>query len=284
MSALLLGLVLIIGYRHQSKHPIHLLTMRRTSGYNIYFTAGMSGLKLFFCASLIWLVFDLFDSPTVLTKSLGFTDFLQALNLVPYTIELKFVLIVVLMATISQFSIDEATGNIRFNKDKYLEEMLSAANENEKLIITAAGKVEPLRVVLDSGKVYVGIPEKPNLDKGEVSHLTLLPLLSGYLDEKLQLQFTNSYLDHYDEYYSEGGTPDDHLGHSDIRAFIIVIKLDEVSLISHFNFDSYKKIHHSEVKLNRQSELKEARRSVYEKKCKSFLINYLEEVKNWLKY
>lgn len=43
MTAILLAVILVLGYHVESRHPIHRLILIRERGYNLYFKIGFTG-------------------------------------------------------------------------------------------------------------------------------------------------------------------------------------------------------------------------------------------------
>ena len=124
------------------------------------------------------------------------------------------------------------------NKAKSLKKVKAVAHELELLIINATTSVSPLRIELDCGKVYVGIPETPNLERGEVKYITLLPLLSGYMDKEKKIVFNNNYYRHYEDNFSDSNINATE-SHSSMKDFSIVIPVDQVVVASRFSIDAF---------------------------------------------
>lgn len=124
-----------------------------------------------------------------------------------------------------------------------LEEVLKFADDAERTAIVAISEIKPLRVVLESGKVYIGLPQMPDLEGGEVKHITMLPFLSGYTNESHNLTITNNYFHHYENYYEENGDSKPSApGHSNIDDFAVVIPMKQITVFSYFDVEAYKSI------------------------------------------
>ena len=74
--------------------------------------------------------------------------------------------------------------------------VMRAANDMEREIILAARDLIPVRIILPNGKVYIGWPQQPDLQDGEIRHLRILPILSGFLNEKQTMVITRNYYRH----------------------------------------------------------------------------------------
>lgn len=236
MGALALGIVLIVGYFYQNNHPYRRLELIRSTGYHIYFKAGLSGFIFLTLAVIFWILIDFFDLPSALIDSYNLKDSLSYIKNNNHWNEIKMVAVFALMFILSAISV--ITRKLLNNKEKSLERVKIIAHELELLIINATTSVSPIRIELDCGKVYVGIPETPNLERGEVKYITLLPLLSGYMDEKKKITFNNNYYRHYEDNFSDHNINATD-SHSSMKDFSIVIPVEEVVVASRFSIDAF---------------------------------------------
>lgn len=250
MGTLILTLILVIGYFYQSMHPIHNLRLARSVGYNIYFKVGLSGVILFGIAYLIWFGLDVTNFPSLLSHQLYQFDTFKKIMQHEHWGAIKQAFLVFVMLFIAWLY----TTVIRFyyvaHENKFLDKVKLVANEIEATIIKSTIEIKPIRIVLNSSKVYIGLPEDPKLSKGlgELKQIKLLPLLSGYVDEYQQLKLKNNYYKHYAKYYDENdGTLLGEVGHGRIEDFSVVISVSEIAVISFFDPEAYQTIDTSEV-------------------------------------
>jgi hypothetical protein len=236
MGALALGIVLIIGYFYQNNHPYRRLELIRSTGYHIYFKAGLSGFVFLTIAVIAWSLIDFFDLPSTLVESYDLKGSLSYIKNSSHWNELKMVAIFALMFLLSASLV--LIRKLFNNKAKSLKKVKAVAHELELLIINATTSVSPLRIELDCGKVYVGIPETPNLERGEVKYITLLPLLSGYMDKEKKIVFNNNYYRHYEDNFSDSNINATE-SHSSMKDFSIVIPVDQVVVASRFSIDAF---------------------------------------------
>lgn len=236
MGALALGIVLIIGYFYQNTHPYRRLELIRSTGYHIYFKAGLSGFIFLTIAVMLWSLIDFFDLPSQFIESINLKDSLNYVKNNNHWNDIKMVAVFALMFLLSASSI--VIRNHFNNKEKSLARVKAVAHELELLIINATTNVSPIRIELDCGKIYVGIPETPNLEQGEVKYITLLPLLSGYIDEEKKIVFNNNYYRHYEDNYSEHNINATE-SHSSMKDFSIVIPVNQVVVASRFSIDAF---------------------------------------------
>ena len=236
MGALALGIVLIIGYFYQNNHPYRRLELIRSTGYHIYFKAGLFGFVFLTISVLFWLLIDFFDLPSTLIDFFKLKDSLHYIKDNNHWNEIKMVAIFALMFLLSANAV--IFRKFFNNKEKSLKRVKAVAHELELLIINATTSVSPIRIELDCGKVYVGIPETPNLERGEVKYITLLPLLSGYTDKEKKIIFNNNYYRHYEDNFSDHNINATE-SHSSMKDFSIVIPVEQVVVASRFNIDAF---------------------------------------------
>ena len=146
---------------------------------------------------VIWSLIDFFDLPSSTVEYFQLTDSLVYIHNNQHWNEIKAVAVFALMFLLSFCAI--SFRRLVDTKQKFLDRVIAVAHELELLVINATKNVSPIRLELDCGKVYVGIPETPNLEQGKVGYITLLPLLSGYMSAEKKIIFSNSYYRHYEE-------------------------------------------------------------------------------------
>ena len=247
MGALALGIVLIIGYFYQNTHPYRRLELIRSTGYHIYFKAGFSGFIFLIAAVITWGIIDYYDIPSAFIDAIKQKSELSYLQDPKHWNNLKAFAVFTLMFLFSMLTV--AIGYLFNTKAKSLAHVKQVAHELELLVINATTGVTPIRLELDCGKVYVGIPETPNLEKGEVKYITILPLLSGFLNDEKKIIFNNNYYLHYKEHFT-GQKQDNGFHHKTIREFSIVIPVEQIVVASGFDIDAF-----IEFRKNADSEL-----------------------------
>jgi hypothetical protein len=108
-------------------------------------------------------------------------------------------------------------------------------SELEKLFKYSCDAREPLQMTLKNGKVYVGWVQF--LPKPQASpYVTIIPVLSGYRDEKQHLHITTTYIEIYAQYMREGLIQ----GVEDLDVFL-VIQVDEILTATRFDFEMFEK-------------------------------------------
>ena len=236
MGALVLGVVLILGYFYQSYHPHRRLSLVRSSGYHIYFKAGLSGVVFLLLAATSWLLIDFFDLPSKLVDHVQDKPKLIFIekNIPNWDIIKVSVIFFIAFIYCSGYIL---FSKWRSNKESIYKNVESIANDLEKLIVDSTVKVTPVRFELDCGKVYVGLPETPDFESGEIKYITLLPLLSGYVDDCKKIIFNNNYYLHYEEYFDEKS--DEEPEHNSINDFAIVVPVSEIVVASRFSIDAF---------------------------------------------
>lgn len=87
-----------------------------------------------------------------------------------------------------------------------------------------------LQVTLKSRKTYIGLIHETKIENPDTETLTLIPMLSGYRDDKdLSLKITTNYY----KFYEKNGL--EHIS----KDFRVLIPLAEVSALSLFILDNY---------------------------------------------
>lgn len=238
MGALALGIVLIIGYYYQSKHPIRRLELIRTTGYHIYFKAGFSGFIFMILSMATWGIIDFLDIPSSIIDHFNLSGSFIYLENIDHWLELKTVAVFSIMSLYCFIAVFFRTFLISLDRNGLLERVQNIAHELELLIINCTLEVKPIRLELDCGKVYIGIPDKPNLEQGEVQFITMLPLLSGYVTDEKKIVFNNNYYRHYDNNFNEGNAHQEG-EHSSMRDFAIVIPVKEIVIASRFSIEAF---------------------------------------------
>lgn len=264
MAALLLAVILVLGYHYESHHPTRRLKLVRQVGYKLYFNAGYSGFSLALqsLAPSLLMVYV-----CALVNGVEANRLYSDKNASQFFIVTLSIWIMLFSALITKLRLRSAmrkfSGVIVPNygiessesvnaeaKNALYDAVMRAANDFERYIILAAKEVIPLRVVLPNGKVYIGWAQQPDLEGGELTHVKLLPILSGYLDDKQQMHISRNYFKHYSDCYDEDGELLDHddnpSGHDHITRFAIIIKVEDVQLISFFSKDAFDAIEKEE--------------------------------------
>ncbi|MBU2870598.1 hypothetical protein [Colwellia sp. E2M01] len=235
MGALVLGVILVIGYFFESSHPYRRLKLARSTGYHIYFKAGLSGFLFIISSLFIWLCIDYFDIPSAFIDKNNLTTeltYLQSKS--KHWDELKafcifflgFILCLIYIGFAKLFSSE---------KNKY-DRIKELANDLELLVINSETNVSPIRLELDNGKVYIGIANSPDLEQGEVTYINLIPLLSGYVDDTKKIIFNNNYYRHYEEHF--GDIVLENLL-QEAKSFSLVIPVSEIVVASKFDIEAF---------------------------------------------
>ncbi|MBJ7265644.1 hypothetical protein IG389_07840 [Idiomarina abyssalis] len=86
--------------------------------------------------------------------------------------------------------------------DNELDRLLLEALDGEDYDIQNESNFLPLRVVLDTRKVYIGNVVKSDVIHQTTKNVVIVPLFSGYQDEQtLELVLTDMYRDHYNKLF-----------------------------------------------------------------------------------
>lgn len=252
MTAIFLAVILIVGYHFESKHPLRRLKLVRQTGYNLYFRIGYTG----FQHALIALVPSLFVVLlTAIINDVEYNAVYTDRNYAAFfstTLLLNIMLFAVLIMKARLLVIQKRFEGVTVNgyeiedenkpsaeKQAIYQSLLDVATDREQLIIEAARDVIPLRVILSSGKMYIGWAQHPDLDNGEITQLKLLPILSGFLTDEQKMVISRNYYKHYTHCYDENGelldVDEDEAGHDHISRFCIILGVDDIKVMSLFS-------------------------------------------------
>lgn len=127
------------------------------------------------------------------------------------------------------------------NEDRRTFALWEAWQENDIELICAYAVVEfkPIAVTLDSKKVYVGIVSDTIEPSDQDSYLSILPLYSGFRDEKQAFKLTHRYTSLIEILLGEGKEEQLEEGRLD---YAIAIPLERIVTIHIFNEDLYQEV------------------------------------------
>lgn len=267
MYAVLLAVLLVLGYHYNNNHPTRRLKLVRQTGYKLYFAAGYTGFLIAGSALIPSLVAiyltaiaNSLDVVTLYTEK-SLSSFFE-LSLATY-IALFSALFTQLKlgsvrrrfkgVTVPNYGLDSTDESPE--KKELFDAVMRVANDFEQHIIIASKDLIPIRVVVgNQGKVYIGWVQRPDLEDGELTHIKLLPILSGYLDSEQQMHISRNYFEHYQQFYDEDGEPldleENDGGHDHLTRFCIILKVEDIHLLSFFNkkaFDAIETTHNHSV-------------------------------------
>lgn len=258
MTAIYLAVVLVVGFHYESRHPLHRLHLVRQTGYNLYFRVGSRGFIMAMYALvpsllLIYmsaLVNGIAEKPLYTDKT--YSSYFQT-ALLCYDMLFAALIMKVLLTSIERrFDGVIAAGYgpseehiPSAEKQALFTTLMRVATEAERLIIEAAKDIIPMRIILSNGKVYIGWPQTPELENGEITQIKLLPILSGYLTDQQQMVISRNYYRHYQDCYD----PDtgeliesEDSGHDHISRFCIIIPVADIKLYSLFSIAAFEAI------------------------------------------
>lgn len=263
MGVLLIIPLLISGYIVLTKHPYHFYRLHRYEGQLLYIKAAVYG---FFClilavffAGIMKSVFTSFHPVTLLRSVTDFTkesssnrmySWLIILSLTSvmigyiwgYLAKLYYLLSFMRKALRGKYSGDLKTLSTFF-KLSILETLYSELPINKIFFESMVGKKTVL-VSLSCGKIYVGVVNKlsePNESEAPNQQISIVPVMSGYREKDTrQVIFTNDY-----EKLQDVDTS-------------VRIPCSEISHVSWFEREIYKKIDNNAIAANSETLDKDA--------------------------
>jgi hypothetical protein len=236
---LALVLALIGGFRFVETWRRQRFALAREEGHRLYFAAAYAGAVLFTVSALLLLILHLFAQSFALAqqveaKVVDVTALLlkdQKPNAAAALIIAASILSLILGGPFAQLlnlagrHKDEtsAEADARVLADALQYDAL------ELMLIEATQSTQQVMVTLTTGKVYVGFVLGTADPKKDRKVIELLPLMSGYRDEKQKVTFTTF----YDELIRGESVDED-----DLR---LVVMLDKVQSLSYFDSETYAK-------------------------------------------
>ena len=264
MTAIFLAVILIVGYHFESQHPLRRLKLVRQTGYNLYFRIGYTGFQMASYELLpsLLMVYITAIINGVAGKALFTNKTYAAFFSTTFMLYMMLFAVMVMKARLMslqrRFEGVTVNGYAMFDENKpsaekqaIYQSLLDVATDREQLIIEAARDVIPLRGILSSGKVYIGWPQHPDLDNGEITQLKLLPILSSFLTDEQKMVISRNYYKHYTHCYDENGelldVEDDEAGHDHISRFCIILGIDDIKVMSLFSKVAFDAIENQKV-------------------------------------
>ena len=258
MTAIFLAAVLAIGYHYESHHPLNRLHIVRQTGYNLYFRVGIRGFQMALYGLLPSLCLVFLSAIINGTNALplytdkNYNDFFLTALLCFDALFALLIMKIKLFSILRRYKgiVVEGYGSIKHHqnlpeKQALYKSIMRVATESERLIIESARDLIPMRIILQSGKVYIGYPQQPDLEDGEITKLKMLPILSGYLTKKQKMVISRNYYKHYQLCYDdETGELDDNedSGHDHITRFNIIIPISDIKVYSLFSKEAFEAI------------------------------------------
>ncbi|WNO60874.1 hypothetical protein [Rheinheimera sp. MMS21-TC3] len=243
MGALYVVLVLAVGYVYCSIDPASKYKLARRDGYSLYFHIGFWGVIWTIIAVFIFFILDLTNIPSLILEKIGIHfNIFQPVS--TFTMpEIK-----QLLLCIGALSV---TACIAFckklfyvfwptQKNKFILKTVKK-NALELILFESVSNSLPLAFTMDSDKVYVGFVSEFDLLEGKIEFITILPLLSGYRDDKKMLKFMTNYYEHYIQNIGEKAEkPDSPEMVRLLNKFKIVVPFSEVVSVNGFDINAYK--------------------------------------------
>ena len=258
MTAIFLAVVLVVGFHYESHHPLHRLYLVRQTGYNLYFRVGSRGF-IMAAYALIPSMLMIFASAIVngvgskaLYTDESYSEFFLTSLLCYDMLFASLIMIISLTNVKYRFKGVVATtyGPSKEHKPNperqaLYKNLMRVATEVERMIIESAKDMIPMRLVLSNGKVYIGWPQQPELEHGEITQIKLLPILSGFLTEQQQMVISRNYYKHYQNCYENNSgelVESEDSGHDHISRFSIIIPVSDIKVYSLFSMEAFEAI------------------------------------------
>lgn len=234
----IVAVILIAGYIFSSQHLTSRYHLNRTSGWHSYFYVATRGVLFSVISLIVCLIVDYknYTSDLLIYIDVHLNDidsmFISLANIKIGMWGLLTILVAYASGVLSKFYyfIFES------RKDSKLIKLVSE-NNLELFILEATFRQFAIVLTLSSRKTYVGLCLGDELTNGELEHIAIIPLLSGYRDkDDLSLNITTNYQKHFDnEDINDEGYGDELT----INDFRFIIPKENVESFSFFDLDTY---------------------------------------------
>lgn len=242
MGAFTVASMFAVGYLLCMISPDMRCKIVRMEGYRLYFYVGVYGAALLFASTVIVSFLDLFNIPSLYI--VNFLMKIESLKDANGITDLESKVLVVSMSSVCLALFTSYSKKIYFHLfPKKLDAIrLSMAKNNalEHFLLDSQVRMAPVSITLSSDKVYVGFVGELDPANGHLEHITILPTLSGYRDDKKQLMFTTNYYTHYAQ--STDSWAEGVYSKTNFSKFRIILPSSEIVSISKFDLDTYIKI------------------------------------------
>lgn len=128
------------------------------------------------------------------------------------------------------------------SKEKCVKRAIKkVGNELELLLLSSVKEQRLLQFTLNNGKTYVGWVKELSAPRTN-SFIRIIPAISGFRDDKMNVVYNTHYLKVYSEYIAEGQT----LNLKDLRTDLIIFE-DKIVSVSYFDLEMYEKFNELQV-------------------------------------
>lgn len=231
--ALALILPLIGGFLFVSETVHFKFKTAREDGHRLYFRVSYYGFVLFLASALIYFGFWYFRDhlPWMVWLHQQLVDFIGPALKEPARASgyVRFLCICAFSVLIGRWLppiINRCTENTKPAKRAVKD--AASKDELEDLLVEAVSNQKAIQVTMSSGKVYVGLPIGTAEPRATRRAIAMLPLISGYRDEKQEVEFTT----HYDKAFDPNKP-------KEANNFRLVLPADKIVSAAFFDIQTY---------------------------------------------
>ncbi|WP_290502881.1 hypothetical protein [Alcanivorax sp.] len=222
-AALLVLSMLVAGYIPATHCYYFKYRTAREAGHRLYLTSASIGFASFLISEII------------LFSILRFFSFFSWLPQLSEKLTEHHIIILIVFSFVLSVLVTWGYNNQPDSKNKNMQRVWQK-DDFSMLLSHATQQLKPISVTLENRKTYVGYVARTNEPDKETSHITLLPIFSGYRDEEtLHLRLTNKYKVVFSHYLSSDND-------TDPEDFYIVIPVNRIISSNIFSEKVYKKI------------------------------------------
>lgn len=228
-------LPLLAGYAFASIWSGSRYVVAREDGNRLYFRAGFYALFLYTSSCLCHFIFKVYAPETYTATVVYLQEISSFFGGEPQSSYNISRISIALFSIIMSLSLAHLLNGVPWIKRKAIRYAIRN-DDFEKIVERSMRKSMPLSVTLSSGKVYIGFAVRSFDPLDERKDLRVLPLLSGYRDDKRDLVLTTNYKKIYDVIHYKKNKELEYL---DIGDFEIVIACREIHTCSQFDLGAY---------------------------------------------
>ena len=239
MGAVFVVIIIVSGSIFSFLHFPSLYKLKRSQGWGVYFHVITLGCLFSAISFILLIIVDYYPSfPFILKEQNSLVDELNRLLLFSKPeLEMAIVAMVTLVITVITGCFSKVVYFFSVGMRQKTIIKLIKNDPLETLLLEGALTQFPILLNLKSRKAYVGIYFSEPSMENDSKFIEILPLLSGYRNEKtLELKIVTNYHNHYENIGLNDGSHE-YLTHDSFRVIIFKSELDSVSF---FDPETYK--------------------------------------------
>lgn len=252
MAAVLILIVLVLGYRYTNAVPAERIALKRSDGWVAYVRMASHGLR-FVCTAIFTYVtlavctIIMMFCIMMMYRWLGISThkYEDYLNYITIFWSLEYYGVGVNECIVIWLAFISCSRGIRADSNKNQKREIRKQDALLDIIIDAAEQLHPIKISLKSRKFYIGIIQAEQFEHPDSDNITIIPYHSGHRDkDTLKIVFDSNYIKVYEKHYGEDflnilARSRSSKGMRNLEEFRIVIRVAEIESISFFDLNYY---------------------------------------------